>query len=251
MAARTLRVAGILAYLAEAVPPAERPALEALLGPWFDRSKRFVAFAEAHRDKIRRKLRTATEPGARDDVLAELETAFRLLDDRRIELAFEAYGSGRRGPDFTVTFRAAHRFNLEVTRPRMSGESVDPEALIGRAVLAKVRQFPTGVANALLIATPVAQSPDQVALTMRTLKQRADGGDGAYFSARGMALDEFQAHHRRMSALFVAGETAPGVFAWLNPEARLSLPDGAANACLARLGGTARSGQEAVGSETG
>jgi len=77
MAARTLRVAGILAYLVEAVLPAERPGLEASLGPWFDQSKRFVAFAEAHRDKIRRKLRTATEPGARDDVLAELETAFR------------------------------------------------------------------------------------------------------------------------------------------------------------------------------
>jgi hypothetical protein len=133
----------------------------------------------------------------------------------------------------------------------MSGESVDPEALIGRAVLAKLRQFPTGVANALLIATPVAQSPDQVALTMRTLKQRADGGDGAYFSARGLTLDEFQAHYRRMSALFVAGQAASGVFAWLNPEARMKLPDGAANACLACLGGTARSGQAAVGSETG
>lgn len=251
MPQRTRRVAEILAYLVEALPPVERPGLEALLGPPFDQSKRFVAFAEVHRDKIRRKLRTATEPGAREDVLAELETAFRLLDDRRIELAFEAYGSGRRGPDFTVTFRAAHRFNLEVTRPRMSGESLDAEALIGRAVLAKVRQFPAGIANGLLIATPVAQSPDQLARTMRALKQRADNGDGAYFSARGITLDEFQAHYRRMSALFVAGGPAAGVFAWTNPEARLTLPQGAANACLASLGGATRPGQAAVPSETG
>lgn len=235
MAQRTLRVADILAYLVQALPAAERPGLEALLGPWFDQSKRFVAFAEAHRDKIRRKLRTATEPGARDDVLAELETAFRLLDDRRMDLAFEAYGSGRRGPDFTVTFRASHRFNLEVTRPRTSGENVDAEALIGRAVLAKVRQFPTGVANALLIATPCAQSSDQIAAMLRALKQRADRGDAAYFAARGLTLDEFRAHYRRMSALFVARAEGTGVFAWTNPEARFSLPDGALAACVAAL----------------
>lgn len=235
MAQRTVRVAGILAYLVEAVPPPERQGLDAQLGPWIEQSKRFVAFAEAHRDKIRRKLRTATEPGARDDVLAELETAFRLLDDRRIDLAFEAYGSGRRGPDFSVTFRASHRFNLEVTRPRTSGETVDAEALIGRAVLAKVRQFPSGVANALLVATPLAQSSGQLTGTMRALKQRADRGDGAYFSGRGLTLAEFQAHYRRMSVLFVARESGAGAFAWTNPEARLPLPDGALAACLAAL----------------
>lgn len=236
MAARTIRVVQVLAYFVEALPPAERASLEALLGRWFDESKRFVAFAEAHRDKIRRKLRTATVPGARDDVLAELEAAFRLLADRRIDLAFEAYGSGRRGPDFTVTFRVSHQFNLEVTRPRLSAEADDPgEAVVARAVLAKLRQFPTGTANALFIATPVAQSADQVAATIRTLKQRADGGDAAFFAGRGLTLDDFQSHYRRMSALFVASETGPGVLAWTNPDARHRLPEGATAACLAAL----------------
>lgn len=233
MAARTSRVEQLLGYLCDGLEPAAAEQCGPKLGDWLDGSKRFLAFAEAHRDKIRRKLRVATEPGARDDVLAELEAAFLLLADRRIALEFEAYGSGRRGPDFSVTFRASHLFNLEVTRPRISSDGA--EAVIARAVLAKVRQFPTGVANALLIATPLAQSLEQLTETMRTLKQRADGGDAPYFSSRGLTLDEFQSHYRRMSVVFVASDARPGVFAWTNPEARMRLPDGAANACLTCL----------------
>jgi hypothetical protein len=90
------------------------PMAEELVG-WLAGSGRFRAFTDAHRDKIRKKLRTAADAEALRDVRVELQVARLLLTDRRIELAFEAYGSGRAGPDFTVAFRGERRFNLEVT----------------------------------------------------------------------------------------------------------------------------------------
>ena len=85
---------------------------------WLAKSARFRAFAEAHRDKIRKKLRTAGDEEALLDVRAELGAAHLLLVDRRIELAYEAYGSGNAGPDFTLTFRGTRACNVEVTRSR-------------------------------------------------------------------------------------------------------------------------------------
>ena len=111
-------------------------------------SNRFRAFAEANRDKIRKKLRGAADDDARRDVRAELRVAHLLLADRRIELAFEAYGSTKRGPDFTVTFRGERSFNVEVTRPRRAPDA----ASLGGPLLAKIRQLPPSGPNAVLLA---------------------------------------------------------------------------------------------------
>lgn len=246
MAGRTVRVSALLGYLLDGVPASDVAGLQPLLGGWLDASNRFVAFVEAHRDKIRKKLRVATEPGARADVLAEVETAFLLLADRRIELAFEAYGSGQRGPDFTATFRSAHRFNLEVTRPRRPSSAAENEQAIARAVLAKLRQLPADSPNALLIASGLAASPADAGAAMRALKLRSDRRDEAYFAARGMSNSEFQLHYRRLGVLFVANATGAGVHAWANPESRRRLPEGAAAACLAALA-NARWGTTALG----
>ena len=97
---------------------AESDSVAEEIAGWLAGSARFRGFAEAHRDKIRKKLRVATDIEGRRDVRAELAAAHLLLADRRIELAFEAYGSGRAGPDFTVMFRGERSFNLEVTRLR-------------------------------------------------------------------------------------------------------------------------------------
>ncbi|MGH2444701.1 MAG: hypothetical protein ACRDGD_01475 [Candidatus Limnocylindria bacterium] len=64
-------------------------------------SSRFLAFAGAHRDKIRKKLRTAGDAEALNDVGAELRVAHLLLGDRHIDLAFEEGGARSGGPDFT------------------------------------------------------------------------------------------------------------------------------------------------------
>ena len=120
---------------------------EELVG-WLASSRRFRAFADAHRDKIRKKLRSATDADARRDVRAELLVAHRLLADRRIELAFEADGSGKGGPDFSVALHSGRRCNVEVTRLR----SLPTDKALAGTVLAKLRQLPPSAPNILVIA---------------------------------------------------------------------------------------------------
>jgi hypothetical protein len=232
--ARTAKVERLAEYLFDGVEQLPGEELDADLGNWLSESSRFLVFADANKDKIRKKLRSATDPGARGDVRAELETAYLLLADRRIELAFEAYGSGQRGPDFTVTFRASHRFNLEVTRPR--GNHGDSTASAAGALLAKLRQLPVDAPNVLLLASGLADSDAAVESMIRSLKVRADRGEEEVFAARGLSTKEFQVLHRRLALVMVGSRGRSGIHAWVNPEARRKLPDGAANACLVALG---------------
>jgi hypothetical protein len=234
--ARTATVDRLLSYILDRGQPGAAEELADDLGGWLSTSARFVSFADAHRDKIRKKLRGASDRQARGDVSAELEVAFRLLADRRIELAFEAYGVGRRGPDFTVTFRAVHRFNLEVTRPRLERDHADR---LGIALLGKLRQLPADTPNAVLIAID-GQPPSEgeVATAMRSLRQRANRRDDAFFSGRGYAdARDFHGRFLRLGALFVAARGGAGARAWSNAEARRQLPDGALTACLGCLAG--------------
>lgn len=235
MKARSASVDRLVAYLLDDVVPLPAEDLDRHLGGWLAASGRYLAFAEAHRDKIRRKLRGASEPGARGDVRAELETAFLLLADRRIGLTFEAYGSGRRGPDFAATFRSSHRFNVEVTRPRPRNGEAGRVRAIDQAVLGKLRQLPGDAPNVLLVATGLASSGDEIAARMRDLKLRADRRDEQLFVGRGVSPGEFQSLYRRLTLLLVASAIGPGAYAWSNPEARHRLPEGAAAACLACL----------------
>ena len=94
---RSATVDRLVAYLLDGAVPGASDEVAADLATWLSGSARFLSFVDAHRDKIRKKLRGASESQARGDVRAELETAFRLLADRRVELAFEAYGAGQRG----------------------------------------------------------------------------------------------------------------------------------------------------------
>lgn len=222
----------LASYLCDGVPTLEGDTTPAELSGWLGSSRRFQAFAEVHRDKIRKKLRVSAEPGARGDVRAELQAAYLLLNDRRIELAFEAYGSGQRGPDFTVTFRASHRFNLEVTRPRKGNGDGDAASIIAGALLAKLRQLPVDAPNAILVAGALADSDRDVELAVRELKRRADQGDERFFTAKGTSMKEFQALHRRMAFLMVGQSSGGGIHSWTNPESRRALPEGSAIACV-------------------
>jgi hypothetical protein len=205
---------------------------------WLSDSARFRAFADANRDKIRKKLRGTTEAEALRDVRAELQTARMLLADRRIELDFEAYGSGKAGPDFTVTFRGARSFNLEVTRPH---RLPDAGGLAG-ALLAKLRQLPPSAANAILVAIDgkTADALDADAAT-RALRSRADAKDEAFFTTRGFAgTRAFYERYLRLSAVFVSAEAASGdarATLWFNRSARIAMPEPAARACLSCLRG--------------
>ena len=208
------------------------PMAEEIAG-WLAGSARFRAFAESHRDKIRKKLRSATDAEGKRDVRAELRAAHLLLADRRMELAFEAYGSRQIGPDFTVTFQGERSFNLEVTRQRRV-----PDARgYGGPLLAKLRQMPPSVPNALLIAIDgdSAEALDVAAVT-RGLRGRADAKDEAFFAARGFdGTRAFHQRYQRLGAVLVWCEGALGdarATLWSNPSARIDLPRRAARACL-------------------
>ena len=205
---------------------------------WLGGSARFRAFAEANHDKIRKKLRTAADAEALRDVRAELQTARLLLADRRFDLNFEAYGSGRTGPDFTVTFRGTQSFNLEVTRPH---RLLDATGLAG-SLLAKLRQLPPSVPNALLFAIP---GVDATALDIdgatHLLRARADTKDEAFFVARGFQGSRaFYERYLRLGAVFASAEVASGdarAMVWFNRSGRIAMPDAAARACLRCLRG--------------
>ena len=196
------------------------------LAGWAAESRRFLEFADANRDKIGKKLRTAGDDDARRDVRAELLVARLLLADRRFDLAFEAYGAGKPGPDFTVSFRVTTRFNLEVTRLRRAPEPVG----LGGPIAAKLRQLPTGIANAVLIAV---ESEDAAAVGVdaaaRLLRQRAEAGADA---------SAFWEQYRRLSGVVAFCEGATGesrAVWWANRSARHAMPEPAARAVLACL----------------
>ena len=203
------------------------------LTEWMASSPRFRAFAGAHRDKIRKKLRGATDHEARRDVRAELRAARLLLADRRIELAFESYGSTKGGPDFTVTLRGERGFNLEVTRLRRA-PSV---AALGGTLLAKLRQLPPSAPNAVLVAIDGerAETAD-AAGAVRALRARAGARDDAFFTGRGIEGSRgFNQRYLRLGAVVVWCEWATGearAALWTNRSARIGLPERAVRACL-------------------
>ncbi len=205
---------------------------------WLSASPRFRAFADAHRDKIRKKLRGATDADSRLDVRAELCVAYLLLADRRVELAFEASGSTRGGPDFAVAYREHPAFNLEVTRPHRAASG----AALGRVLLAKLRQLPPGSPNALLVAI---SDPDvDIADAVRALRSRVDARDETVLSRGGFAdPGGFYQRFLRLGAVVAWCEAADGdarAAAWVNPSARIAVPGPALRAAVAAL--RARSG---------
>ena len=198
---------------------------------WLAGSARFRSFSEAHRDKIRKKFRKATDPETLRDVRTELRVAQLLLADRRFDLAFEAYGSGRGGPDFTVAFRGARAFDLEVTRLRRPPSG----ASIGSSLLAKLRQLPPSTSNAVLLAidcdTAAAFDIDAI---VRTLRSRADAKDEPVFTKQGLGGSRgFYERFLRLGGVIVWCEAAAGdtrANLWINRSARIALPERAIRA---------------------
>ena len=167
--------------------------------------------------------------------------ASRLVGERRFEVEFEAYGSGKRGPDLTVTFRANQRFNVEVTRLRPS-DGNEVNRLQG-VLLVKCRQLPALVPNviALVAGTGVAVDGEVMAEAAKQLKVKADRKDEAAFTRRGYeSAREFLGSWARLSGILVVrdGDKAAqsdGAL-WLNAVARQPLPRDVATALLRSVG---------------
>ena len=235
MTTATTRPTAVERLTLELFDGAAGDALAEEVAAWLSGSRRFRAFAEANRDKIRKKLRGARDAEARWDVLAELRAAQLLLADRRIELTFEAYGSRKPGPDFTVVYRAARSFNLEVTRMRRSGD-----AARHRLLLAKLRQLPPSIPNVLVVAIEgdTAEAFDVAAAT-RALLARATATDETFFTMRGFrGTREFHDRYLRLGAVMVWCEAAAvdgRATLWINRSARIAAPERALGACFLSL----------------
>ena len=214
------------------------PPLAPELADWLTRSPRFRDFADAHRDKIRKKLRTAGDPESLRDVRAELRVAQLLLADRRIGLVFEAHGSGRRGPDFTVAFRGASAFDLEVTRHRG-----DPVASSHAGpLLAKLRQLQPSVANVLVVAVDGDRADAlDVPGGIRRLRAEADAKNETFFQRRGFeGTRDFYHRFLRLGAVLTwceGGAAGHRVSTWENASARIPVSAPALRACVAALEG--------------
>lgn len=213
-------------------------ALAQELAHWSETRPRFATFVAANRDKVRKKMRAAKEDHATRSVRAELVTAYLLLSDPRFEITPEAFGTGNRGPDLTLTFRSTYRFNVEVTQVRQgpAGDE-DITAKLLYVMLGKLRQFPAGMANVLVIAVPTPSTSEEVATAAGLLKSRAERAGEAFFTVRGFtSARDFHARYRRLSAV-CAVDTAHALAAyWPNREAEHALPAAPARAMRECLG---------------
>ena len=203
---------------------------------WLAGSPRFRAFAEADRDKIRKKLRGATDPDARRDVRVELDVIRLLLGDRKVTVAFEPYGSGRVGPDLAVTLGSGSS-NLEITRRR----GAPPDATtIAQLILGKLRQLPPSAPNVLLVAVDAETAAAlDVSAAIRQLRGRADAKDDPFFAARGFATARvFYDRFLRLGGVVAWSErpeAAPRAVLWTNASARIAVPPKLARAMVAAL----------------
>ncbi len=210
-------------------------ALATELAEWLATSSRFAAFLDAHRSKVRKKLRHAGDEASIRDVRAELAVARRLLADRRFELTFEAYGRDG-GPDFTISDRAGRPFNLEVTRLRRPPDA----AAVAGVVLGKLRQFRPSVPNLLVVAVE-GETADvvDVGAAIRALRARADAKDEAYFAFRGVdGTKAFWERFLRLGGVILWCEAAVAdrrVALWTNGSARIAVPAATMGAVVARL----------------
>lgn len=230
---------------------------------WMDASSRFTAFVETYRDKIRKKIRVNREAESILDLRSELEVAYSLLNDRRLGVAYEPYASEkRRGPDFSVTYRANLIFNVEVARIRAEssdGDAIRPEPAperipidgrkhqeerILRILLNKLGQMQPGMANLLVIQTRAAfvLSIDLDQL-MQGVKVRAEGKDPTFYAAsRYMSPAAFYKDFLRLSGILLYASpravaspdaTAPAhakagaitTQLWINKQARPGLDE--------------------------
>jgi hypothetical protein len=220
--------ADLIAYLFEGQPHL----LSGELFQWLDASSRFTAFVETYRDKVRKKIRLASEQEKILDLRSELEVAACLLRDRRLDVAYEPYPSTKgRGPDFAVTYRVNTVFNIEVARMRVDENGLDglhlprKEERFLRILLYKLGQMQPGMPNLLVIHTSpeLARSLDLGRL-MQEIKTRAEGKDPSFYEiSRYASPAAFYRDFLHLNAIvLVAG--SPGTQLWVNKQARPALP---------------------------
>jgi hypothetical protein len=195
---------------------------------WARESRRYKAFAETYKDKIRRKYRLVQDDGGLKDLRSELETAALLLHEDRFTLEYEKYASlKQRGPDFTVTFRTHTPFNVEVRRMRSSelkdGNASSNTTKLITIVCDKIGQMPAGMVNLLWLSAEREIEETDLNDTLKTLRLQAEGKNEPFFNARGFAsAADFLKQYRNLSGILL--RRGGGSTIWLNAIARHRLP---------------------------
>ena len=220
------------------------------MATWLASSRRFAAFAATFRDKIRKKLRTTQDQKGLLDLQLELETAYLLLQERALSVAYEPEQSkGIRSPDFAVTFTTSLTFMVEVTRvqadlKKMAGEiraqatapapgtSPATPALgtrLADAVVSKLGQLLPQRCNVLLVAIEATHLlPSDIRNAMLSIQQRVERNDSTVLQGYEF-LDraDFFRRYRRLSEVLVRVphlEAAKSLVSWINPQAKHPLP---------------------------
>lgn len=214
--------------------------LTASMSGWIDHSRHFKDFATTYRDKIRKKIRITQGDAAITDLAVELETAYRLVQQKPFTVAYEPYGSQKtRGPDFGVTFKSL-TFNVEVTRIDASNMALsgtpptyDSHQVSGRlmdTICDKLGQMRPGMINVLLVVTDndffATLDLDE---TLVQLKARAERKEESLFGRYRYAnTADFFKYYLRLSGLLVRpidpqnGTDQSRL--WINNQAKHSLP---------------------------
>jgi hypothetical protein len=211
------------------------------IAAWLTSSRRFTAFVNIHHTKIRKKLRVAQGTENLRDLQLELETAYLLLREQSLSVAYEPqHPDLGRSPDFAVTFTTSLVFMVEVTRLRTAQPKATPSVQespggtlsgdrFSDMLCSKLGQLLPQRSNLLLVGVDGAHltDPDFRAAMLR-IQQRAESNDPTVIHKHGFRdrADFFQ-HYQRLSALLVRGtplQAGESVVLWVNPQAKYPLP---------------------------
>jgi hypothetical protein len=225
--------------------------LAAPMATWLASSRRFTAFVDAHHTKIRKKLRVAQDPESLRDLQLELETAYLLLRERSLNLAYEPqHPRHGRSPDFEATFTTSLVFMVEVTRLRTVQPRTPPGAQeqshgtqppnstrtiplsgdrFSDMLCSKLGQLLPQRSNLLLVGVEAPRpTHDDIHAVMLRIQQRAEGNDSTVVQRHGFRnRTDFFHHYQRLSALLVRGiplQAGEPVVIWVNSQAKYSMP---------------------------
>lgn len=192
-----------------------------LVAEWVKSDRRFRAFAEKYRGKMRRKLRNTTDAANVADLQFEFEIGRWLLQESRFEVEYETFDARQGGPDYTVAFRVNTRFNIEVRRIRTREVGEERVRKLVETITDKARQMPPSSINLLVISDGGAPG-DELAQAGLILRGLAERKVEEYFTNHGYAsAADFLRQYRQLSGVAFKGE---GSKLWLNPLAKYPLP---------------------------
>ena len=225
--------------------------LAAPMATWLASSRRFSVFVNTHHTKIRKKIRTAQEPESQRDLQLELETAYLLLRERSLSLAYEPqHPELGRSPDFAVSFTTSLVFMVEVTRLRAAHKrtpaygqaqsGTTPSSnnsltlpLVGESladtICSKLGQLLPQRSNILIVGVdPPCPTHSDIHAAMLRVQQRAEGSDSTFWKRyRFRDRADFFHHYHRLSEVLVRGSQLQAdepVVVWINSQAQYPLP---------------------------